>query len=129
MNNLPGGAQLLAIARETLLAELLPRMEGDRRYVLLMIANAMAIAARELEAGEAGATAELTRLDTLYGRPPRELHGDALHEAIRAAERELARDIRSGAFDSGTRRDTLFQHLRESVAARLRISNPRSLRT
>jgi hypothetical protein len=130
MMNLPEGAQLLSIARQTLLAELLPLVEGDRRYTLLMVANAMAIAARELEDGGRSATSELNRLDALYARPARELHGTALREAVDEAERELARDIRSGVFDSDpSRRDTLLRHLRESVVARLKISSPKSLKS
>ena len=46
MNNLPGGSELLKIARETLVKEILPGAVGDARYTILMIANAMAIAAR-----------------------------------------------------------------------------------
>jgi hypothetical protein len=129
MKNRPAGAELLSIARETLVAELLPLVAGDRRYAMLMVANAMAVAARELELGDDCDTAELARLDALYGRPKRELHGEALRDAIGAAERELARDIRSGVFDADrARRDALLRHLRESVNARLRISNPKSLR-
>jgi len=130
MMNLPEGAALLSVARDTLLAELLPLVQGDRRYALLMVANAMAIAARELEEGERSATSELDRLDALYGRAARELHGTGLRDALKEAERELARDIRHGVFDSdAARRDSLLRQLRESVAARLRISSPKSLKS
>ena len=128
MNNLPEGADLLSIARETLLAELLPLVSGDTRYTLLMVANAMVIAAREREAGEGPAQAELSRIDALYGRGTRELHGHALRVAVGEAERELAQDIRGGAFDDAPRREALLEHLRASVAARLRLSSPKSLK-
>jgi hypothetical protein len=42
----PESADLLAIARETLLAEILPHLSGDARFKALMVANAMAIAGR-----------------------------------------------------------------------------------
>ena len=47
MNDRPDATELLAIARRTLLDELLPRLPEELRYTALMIANAMAIASRE----------------------------------------------------------------------------------
>jgi uncharacterized protein DUF6285 len=44
----PGGRELLQVAREVLLEELLPRLPEGDRYAARMVANAMAIAAREL---------------------------------------------------------------------------------
>lgn len=125
MNNLPGNVDLLAIARETMLAELRPLLPGSARYAVAMIANAMAIAAREIEAGDAAMCAALARLDALYDIPPQTLAGAALIEAVRDRERRLAADIRSGVFDGqGERRREALAHLRASVAARLAVSNP-----
>lgn len=128
MKNRPDAADLLAVARETLLKELRPRLDEGDRYTAAMIANAMAIAARELQAGEAEMLAALERLDALYGaRPQRARETPAA--ALDARERELARDIRSGAFDAdGERRRAVLEHLRLSVRARLAVSNPRALR-
>jgi hypothetical protein len=128
MKNLPGSEDLLAIARETLIAELRPLLGEPARYTLAMVANAMAIAAREIEAGEAPARAALARLDALFGVPARVPGGAALHDALREHDRRLARDIRSGAFDrDDDRRRAVIAHLRESVEARLRVSNPKGL--
>lgn len=127
MNNLPQATDLLAIARETLLGELRPLLPERARYTLAMIANAMAIAARESEAGERPAREALARLDALYGVPARALAGNALTDALREHERRLAADIRSGAFDDEARRGAMLAHLRASVADRLRISNPKAL--
>lgn len=128
MNNLPESTDLLSIARDTMLAELRPLLPESARYTLAMIANAMAIAAREIEAGDAPVRQALERLDALHGVPPRVLAGDALLQAVRNGERRLAADIRAGAFDDeGDRRGKVLAHLRASVAARLRISNPKSL--
>jgi hypothetical protein len=128
MNNLPQGADLLAIARETLLSELRPLLDEHGRYTAAMIANAMAIAAREAAVGEAPALAALTRLDRLHGTPQRALHGAALHAALDSHEQRLGADIRAGVYDdSDERQRALLDHLRESVLAKLRISNPKSL--
>ncbi|GAB4392724.1 MAG: hypothetical protein Tsb0032_09440 [Kiloniellaceae bacterium] len=48
----PNGARLLTLARAELLRELLPLLEGEARYRAKLIANAMKIAAREMERGE-----------------------------------------------------------------------------
>jgi len=128
MSNLPEGTALLAIARQTLLSELRPLLGEKARYTFAMIANAMAIAAREVEAGETPALAALARLDRLHGQAPRELHGAPLTEALRSQERRLAADIRAGRYDaSDERQQALLEHLRETVAAKLRISNPKAL--
>ena len=100
--NLPTGPELLAIARETLLKDVLPGASGETRYTLLMIANAMAIAAREADAGE----------------PP----------AFAVDDRTLARDLRAGRYDAANAAQReMLAYLRASVIARLRISNPKAL--
>ena len=47
MKDISDAEDLMATARDALLNELLPALPKDRRYAALMIANAMAIAARE----------------------------------------------------------------------------------
>jgi hypothetical protein len=49
MRDKPFGAALLDVARQTLLQEIAPGLEGGRRYAVLMVANAIGIAAREIE--------------------------------------------------------------------------------
>ena len=127
MNNLPGGVDLLSIARETLLSELEPLTSGEARYVLLMVANAMAIAAREAQAGDAPAKSAVARLEKLYAETP---SGAALESQLAEYERRLAQDIRAGVFDAHDEKQrTLLEHLRGSVVERLRISNPKSLKS
>ena len=52
MRDRPNGADLLAIARDTYLDEVLPHVPKEKRYAGLMVANAMAIARREIESGD-----------------------------------------------------------------------------
>ncbi len=128
MNNLPQGPELLAIARRTLLETLLPSAAGEARYAMLMIANAMAIAARECETGEGDVALALSRLDALYRAPARVLTGEALRSALGERESALKADIRRGAFDADDeQRRALLAHLKASVEVRLRISSPKTL--
>ena len=48
--DLPDALALVAEARHTLLEHVLPALSGDARIKALMVANALGIAARELEA-------------------------------------------------------------------------------
>ena len=98
MNNHPNAQELLAIARDTFTAEILPALPETLRYTGLMIANAMAIAQREIEAGEAPARAELERLRKLLSECSKPLAGDALHAALAGYNHRLASAIRAGWF-------------------------------
>lgn len=100
----PSGAELLRAARETLLEELLPLLPEGGLYSARMIANAMAIAGRELAHAEV--SVPLTLAPSLA---------------------ELAAAIRAGRFDSGSARDALAAYLRETTRERLAVSNPRIL--
>ncbi len=51
----PSGAALLDVARRALLDEVAPALSGRQRYVVLMVANAVGIAMREIEGAEATA--------------------------------------------------------------------------
>jgi hypothetical protein len=123
----PTGAELLAEARRTLLEELIGLLPADRRYDGLMVANAMAIAARELAAADAPARAALagSRRSTARRRRAGRRRGRA---RLSRFNRRLAADIRAGAFDAaGARRDAIVAHLRAVTLARLRLSNPKAL--
>ncbi len=67
MRENPSGKELLEIARDVLRDEVLPALPDDKRYQALMIANAMAIVMRQLEAGEGGLAGEQGRLENLLG--------------------------------------------------------------
>jgi hypothetical protein len=125
----PSGAELLAEARRVLLEELLDLLPPDRRYDARMIANAMAIAARELEATDAPLRAALRELSALYGESaipgP---GGPGPEERFVELSRRLAADIRAGLFDApDPRGQAVRDHLRAVTAARLRLSNPKAL--
>lgn len=115
MRELPSASDLLAIAREVLLAELLPHLPGDRVLAARMVANAMGIAAREA-AQDPGWIAEAhARMAALTG--------DAA-EPLRA----FAAAIRAGAFDPGTPRHAeAAALLGEITRARVAVSAPRAL--
>jgi hypothetical protein len=126
MNDIPDATELLAIARSTLLDKLLPRVPEELRYEALMIANAMAIAAREHAAGDAAAQAELARLSALMAERNEPQAGTDLVSARAGLNRRLATQIRAGRFDDKDRA-LLLDHLAQTAADELAVSNPRAL--
>jgi hypothetical protein len=127
MNDRPGARELIETARDTFAAEILPALPEALRYVGLMVANAMAIAQREIEAGDAPARAEYLRLCRLLSEPHAPLAGDALYGALASYNRRLANEIRAGRFDAGEQA-AMLAHLRRTNAEKLAVSNPKALR-
>jgi hypothetical protein len=119
VRNRPTGDELLAVARRTLLDHLLPLIPPDRAYEALMIANAMAIASRELT----GCSADDPQADEHIARFYRQA---GLDPGTEANEYVLARLIRRRAID--TRHDSkLFELLLALTRDKVALSNPKHL--
>jgi hypothetical protein len=128
MSDRPNGAELLKIARDALTRELAAELPENRRYLALMIANAMAIAARELVLGDGADRAELTSLRMLFEDRGLDTSEDVA-DRLEALNRRLCAEIRTGKFDGGADEARLRDHLRRSAEARVAISNPKALKT
>lgn len=115
MRDKPDASDLLNTARRVLTEDLLPELPRDKRYAALMVAAAMATAAREAEAGDGPLIAEREALATLY-----ETDG-----TLDDLNRRFAADLRAGRFDDDP--DEAVEILRRSVLHRLAESNPRYL--
>jgi hypothetical protein len=108
----PDASDLLATARETLLARLLPALPAGLHYEARMIANALGIAARH---GAADATAVADALNALLPGEPEPLAA-------------LARGIRAGRFAPGTPNHAAARSALEALARlRCSVSAPRAL--
>ncbi len=110
MTYLPTASDLLEEARRTLLDDVLPIVPTHATYPLRMIANAMAIAGRELAIEEASPSPPV--LVPLEGVP-----------AV-----ELCVGIREGVYDAGAGRAMLVRRLERDIRQALSISNPKALR-
>ena len=120
----PDGATLLEVAREILLKDLLPLLPQDRRVDVLMIANAMGVAARELTSGSLPLETEFEGLGMLLGRED-EPGGESVAEAIERMRWLLASEIRAGKRDGDL---ATHRCLTSIVLAYLSESNPKVLK-
>lgn len=136
MREQPHGQNLLSIARNTLLEKVVPLLPQDQRYNALMVANAMAIALRQWDAGDSWQQDELVRLHTLLGLDG--LGVDALGEEVQngqqdlqnaliAANRALAHKIRHGDFDAPSQ--PVAELLEWLAVQRVRESAPKVMQT
>jgi aminoglycoside phosphotransferase (APT) family kinase protein len=111
--DLPSSRNLLALARETLLDELLPLLPAERERDAHLIATVMAIAAREQ--AEDGWQEEI-------GAALAEFYGDA------GLLSRLAADLRNGAFETSPSQETAARAiLWRLTIAKLREGNPQFL--
>jgi len=119
MHDLPHTDDLLAIARDTLLNELLPHLPATQKYSALMVANAMAIASREYR----GATAAERARRALQCLAPgcTEIVAHDTH----ARDQQLCQDLRNGILDTDL--VALLPALRADVSSRLQVGNPKYL--
>lgn len=121
MSDRPSGDDLLGVGRRALLDDLLPLLPADKIYQALMVANAMAIAGRELKDAGHASSLRQGQIAAFYR--------DAGLQNLRAAhdiERDLAQKIRQGEIPRG-RNDVLLALLLSAARERLSISNPRRL--
>jgi len=116
MRDQPRAADLLLTARTSLLEELLPHLPSAQHYIALMIANAMAIASREQQAGNGLDDARHVLLDRVALDADRAPTDSA----------ELCRALRSGQLD--WQLTHLGKALRDDVMARLQVANPKYLK-
>src|SRR5437899_4735295 len=100
MRDRPAGADLLAIARATLLREVLPGLPEERRMAGLMVARAIEIAQREAAAGDAATRTAVAAVAALYGE---KVPADAPADAWQRSANRLAGDLRAGRLDAAQR--------------------------
>ena len=130
MQDRPTVLELLAAVRTFLEEDIVPGLEGRKRFHALVSANVLDILERELGGEEAALLAEWTRLARLLGlggaQPPERM--TALRAAVHELTEQLAERIRRGDADAGPWAEAVRAHVRETVVEKLRVANPRYLK-
>ena|SRR5215207_6160171 len=91
MRDKPFGAALLDVAHQALTREIIPALQGQQRYVALMVANAIGIVSREIEQADKVAKA----WDQALARVAQEGEGN-----LEASASQLVAAIRTGEHDA-----------------------------
>lgn len=126
MQDRPDASELLAAVRGFLEKDLVPTLDGRRRFHALVAANVLAIVERELAGDDDRLAHEWQRLATLLGHagdPP--ARTDAVRAGIKEMTAVLADRIRTGDADDGPFADAVRAHVRATVTEKLAIANPR----
>jgi uncharacterized protein DUF6285 len=130
MRDEPRGDQLLDTARAVLREALIPALPADRRHAALMVANAMSIAMRQLQAGDEPERLEATALQAMLGDvsagscvPP----ASGARARLAALNRQLCECIRDGRADEGPFHEAVRRHLLAAARGRVAESNPKYL--
>lgn len=130
MQDRPTALELLAAVRAFLEEDLVPTLEGRRRFHALVSANVLAVVERELAGEEEQLANQWDRLAGLSGLDPatRPQRLGALRAAVRELETRLAERIRAGEADGGELATQVRSHVRATVEEKLAVANPRFLR-
>lgn len=129
MQDRPTWEELLDAVRQFLEHDVVPALDGPRRFHARVAANVLAIVTRELTLEEEQLRAEWERLGSVLGDSvPPPAGRAALRAALRERTAQLCERIRRGDADDGPWRDAVWQHVRATVREKLAVANPRYLR-
>ena len=127
MQDRPSVSELLRAVRGFLEDDLVPALEGRRRFHALVAANVLSIALRQLRGEEANLVEEWRLLSSLLGEAGEMPCGCAqMRDGVRALNERLCAAIRAGEFD-GERFDEAAEVVRLLVVRKLEVANPRYL--
>ena len=124
MHDRPTVDELLRGVELLLDEQLVPTLDGARKYNARVAANVIRIVRRELQLAESQLAAEWRGLDLLLDPQPHPETTAATVQALRTRNEELSERIRAGDADEGRFRDLVFAHVRDTVHAKLEVSDP-----
>ncbi|MEO3430246.1 DUF6285 domain-containing protein [Pelagibius sp. CAU 1746] len=109
-----GSARLLHLARGELLDKVLPDLEGDARYSVRLIANAIKIAAQDMARGAEDSAATAHELETFA-----EAMGDVAVAGPQEAREAIRDALRRGDLDGSPDLYELLEEITRRRGARL----------
>ncbi len=124
MHDRPTVDELLRAVELLLDEQLVPSLEGARKYNARVAANVVRIVRRELALGEKQLDAEWRGLDVLLGPMQRPPSLEVTRAALRTRNEALAERIRVGDADAGAWRALALAHVRDVVHAKLEVADP-----
>ena len=127
MQDRPTASELLEAIQHFLETDVVPALEGPKKFHARVAANVLEIVRREIESEDTQIQAEWKGLDRLLGSAPMPANRPALSKALRTRVEELCARIRAGDADSGSWRSAVVTHVRQTVVDKLAVANPKYL--
>jgi len=127
MQDRPTYDELLDAVRGFLERDVVPALEGTKKFHARVAANVLAIVRRELAAESDQLAAEWQRLDALLGSEPVPVGLPSLKRRLAERSAQLCERIRAGDADAGPFRAAALAHVRETVREKLAVANPKLL--
>jgi hypothetical protein len=124
MHDRPTVDELLRAVELLFDEQLVPSLDGARKYNARVAANVVRMVRRELQHEERQLDAEWRGLDHVLGAASQPATLVRTKDALRVRNEELSERIREGDADAGDFRDLVIAHLRDVVYAKLEVSNP-----
>ena len=124
MHDRPTVDELLRAVELLLDEQLVPSLDGSRKYNARVAANVIRIVRRELQHEERQLDAEWRGLDIVLGPAERPATLSSMRQALVERNRELSERIRAGDADAGRFRELVLAHVRDTVHAKLEVSDP-----
>jgi len=124
LHDRPSVDELLRAVELLLDEQFVPTLDGARKYDARVASNVIKMVRRELQQEERQLDAEWRGLAVLLGAVERPRTLEALRQALRTRNEELSERIREGDADAGEFRALVLAHVRDTVHAKLEVSNP-----
>ncbi len=124
MHDRPTTDELLRAVELLLDEQFVPSLDGARKYNARVAANVIRIVRRELQNEERQLDAEWRGLDLVLGPAQRPPSLASMRQQLIERNSELSDRIRAGDADSGRFRDLVLAHVRDTVHAKLEVSDP-----
>jgi hypothetical protein len=124
MHDRPTTDELLRAVELLLDEQLVPTLDGARKYNARVAANVIRIVRRELQHEERQLDAEWRGLDLVLGPEHRPPGLEATRRELLTRNEELSERIRAGDADEGRFRAMVLAHVRDVVHAKLEVSDP-----
>lgn len=130
MQDRPTHPELLAAVRKFIEDDVLPRLDGPKKFHARVAVNVLAILERELASEDIQLPDECGRLASLLdAEEPIPAEKPVLRRLIRARTQRLCEQIAGGDADSGPWRAAVLAHVRQTVREKLEVANPAYLAT
>jgi hypothetical protein len=128
MQDRPTAAELLAAIQHFVETDVVPALDGTKKFHARVAANLLSILGRELASEDEQLAREWNGLSQLLGEPAAPPADRAeRHVQLRRRSERLCERIRAGEADQGAWRDAVLRHVRATVVDKLAVANPRYL--